>query len=92
MIKHYASFEHHGKTVFSVCGLRGKHRKYCLCFQCSKFKPDKRDENCAIANDVYNLCIAHNLTTPVFECPEFNPIQGKDGYMIWTISSIQETK
>jgi hypothetical protein len=50
--------------------LKGKHREYCLCFDCDNFCLGTSFK-CSIADDLYKLCCKHNLTTPVFECPEF---------------------
>ena len=77
----YEQYEHHGVRVWVRDDLKGKHRSFCLCFSCNKFKPGKPD-NCPIANDTYQNCVRHNLTTPVFECPVFeldkkNPCAGE---------------
>ena len=64
-------YEHHGAMVHVDSSLIGKHREHCLCFKCEKFKPETREGNCQIANKVYAVCVEHNLTTPVYECPVF---------------------
>ena len=69
----YVKYNHHGKDVWVHTELRGKHRDHCLCFQCSKFKPDNRAENCPIANKVYANCVQYNIVSPVWECPDFVP-------------------
>jgi hypothetical protein len=51
--------------------LKGKHRKYCLCHDCSRLNIQNRDANCEIANELFALCVRYDLTTPVFECPYF---------------------
>jgi hypothetical protein len=64
-------YEHHGQVVAVQDHLRGRHREHCLCFSgCAKFKPGSPD-NCPIASELYLLCVAHNLTTPVWECPRY---------------------
>jgi hypothetical protein len=64
-------YEHHGRTVFAISRLRGKHRDNCLCFQnCAKFKPNQPD-NCPIAKANYRLCVKYGITAPVGECPEY---------------------
>ena len=67
----YKQYVHHGKTVWVRDDLQGTHRQHCLCFACTKLNINDRKENCKIANELYKLCVKHNLTTPVFECPEF---------------------
>jgi len=64
-------YEHHGNNVKVRSDLKGKHRSYCLCWICNKFKPEDRENNCPIANDTYENCIKNKLVTPVWECPEF---------------------
>ena len=62
---------HHGKQVVVISDLKGKHREHCLCFGgCKHFKPGEPD-NCEIANDNFQLCLKHNIVTPVFECPKY---------------------
>ena len=66
----FEQYEHHGVMVWVDSDLKGKHRDICLCFKCKKFS-FVREENCATANLLYALDVKLNLTTPVFECPEF---------------------
>lgn len=54
--------------------LKGLHRNHCLCWKCGNFTPENRDLNCPIANLVYAVCVAENLTLPVWECPKFEMI------------------
>lgn len=68
----YEQYDHHGFNVWVRTDLKGKHRSFCLCFSCDRFKPGT-DQNCPIANATYQNCIRYGLTTPVFECPMFNP-------------------
>jgi hypothetical protein len=67
----YILYDHHGALVWVRKDLKGTHREHCLCFKCKKFKPEDRRQNCKIASELYKLCVKHNLTTPVFECPQF---------------------
>lgn len=65
------SYQHHGNIVKVREDLKGKHRDYCLCHQnCAKFKPGQPD-HCRIAADTFNNCVKNKLTTPVWECPEY---------------------
>jgi hypothetical protein len=68
-------YEHHGAVVAVDEDLKGKHREHCLCFKCGWFKPEDRDKNCPIANLLFAVCVLHNLTTPVYECPEYEEIE-----------------
>ena len=50
---------------------KGLHRKHCLCHVCNKFIPEDRDSNCTRANLVFSVCVALDMTLPVWECPAF---------------------
>jgi len=63
-------YEHHGKQVSVRADLRGRHREFCLCYQCGKFKPNEPG-NCPIAQAVYKACVKLGITTPMWECPQF---------------------
>lgn len=73
----FETYEHHGQIVWVNQDLKGKHRDHCLCYKCSKFNPDDRDNNCTIANTLYQLCIMFTIVTPVYECKEFNPTENE---------------
>jgi len=64
-------YEHHGAMVWTRSDLKGKHREYCLCFKCKKLNTRNREDNCNIANTLFDLDVKYSLTTPVFECPLF---------------------
>jgi hypothetical protein len=64
-------FDHHGAIVSCREDLKGKHREYCLCFQCDKLFVDDLDKNCKIAQALFRLDILAEITTPVFYCKEF---------------------
>jgi hypothetical protein len=51
--------------------LHGIHRMHCLCYDCKKFKPENRAENCKTANLV-------NITPPVWGCPEFKEKESEE--------------
>jgi hypothetical protein len=57
-------------TVWVNSELKGKHRQHCLCFSCEKFIPNT-ENNCKIAKEVFKNCVTFNITTPMYECPEF---------------------
>ena len=67
----YEKYPHHQKEVWVRSDLKGSHRDHCLCFSCKDFHPDEPN-NCNIAQAIFRNCIAYSVTTPVFECPEFN--------------------
>ncbi len=64
------TYKHHGWTVFVDSELKGKHRDHCLCFKCDKFKPNT-SENCPIAQATFENCVRYGITTPMYECPEY---------------------
>ena len=71
----YERYKYHGKEVFVNSKLKGKHRDHCLCFACSKFTPNNRQNNCEIANICYYNCVLFNIVTPVYECQSFSEKQ-----------------
>jgi len=65
-------YNHHGTDVKVQEHLKGKHREHCLCFQgCKKFKPGT-DDNCKRAQHLFTFCVLLNMTTPVWECPDYD--------------------
>ncbi len=66
-------FHHNDEPVFVLRKLKGKHRKYCLCHYCGNFHPGKGN-NCKIAQKNYELCKRYNITSPVWECPDFSHV------------------
>jgi len=64
-------YEHHGTMVAVREDLKGLHREYCLCHSCAKFKPNT-PENCEIAQAVFENCVRFHITTPMWECPEYD--------------------
>jgi len=67
----YEQYTHHGKKVWVIKEMKGKHRTVCLCFRCKKFNPLDRDKNCPVANMVYSMCVLQDLVLPVWECKDF---------------------
>lgn len=64
-------YEHHGYEVWSMPHMAGKHKEHCMCHRCSKFHPFDLD-NCPIAQALFEFDVKHGVTTPVFECKEFD--------------------
>ncbi len=65
-------YEHHGGQVWVRSELRGLHRRHCLCHACALFKPNT-PENCPQAQELYEFCVKHNATAPMWECSGFQP-------------------
>jgi hypothetical protein len=85
----HLQYEHHGTMVWVREDLKGKHRSFRLCHSCARFKPGQPD-NCHIANDTYQNCVRHGLTTPVFECPAFD--HRKDRPTSGQVVTLEEAK
>jgi len=68
----FEKYIHHGSETWVRSEIKGKHREYCLCFSCDKFNLTDREKNCPKANMLYALDVALKMTTPVFECEDFN--------------------
>ena len=64
-------YEHHENEVAVRKNLKGKHRQYCLCFTCGNFNMKDPEKKCKIADELYQFCVKHGLTTPVWECPYY---------------------
>jgi hypothetical protein len=64
---------HHNKNMSVQKHLKGKHGKYCLCYQnCKFFSLDNPNLNCDIANKLFQFNIENNIVTPVFECEKYD--------------------
>ena len=72
----YEQYEHWpGKDfVWVRSDLRGRHREHCLCHSCKKLDVTDRKKNCPRANELFAYCVKWDMTTPVWECPEFEPL------------------
>ena len=71
-------YEHHGHEVFVNSEHKGKHRQHCLCWQgCAHFRPELGEDNCYIANLLFNFDTQFHMVTPVFECPKYEPSAGE---------------
>ena len=68
----FEKYKHHDGEVWVRSDLKGKHRENCLCMQgCKKFKPNDFENHCKKASLLYAYCRLNNMTTPVWECPDF---------------------
>ena len=63
---------HYGWNVWVDPELKGKHREHCLCYKCGRFAP-ATDNHCPIANENFKFCQKYGMTTPVYECPWWEP-------------------
>jgi hypothetical protein len=77
----FVTYSHHNEVVWTRLSTRGLHRMVCLCYSCKSFKPET-PANCPIAQRVYETCLQHNLTTPVFECPKFEFSQETENHFL----------
>ena len=76
----FEKYQHHPPgEVWVQSDLKGLHRSHCLCYACQLFFPHNRAKNCKLANALYDFCIEHNMTTPVWECPAFVPPEETEG-------------
>jgi len=71
--KKTTKYFHHDCEVSTFVEMKGRHREFCLCHNfCKHFKPGEPD-NCEIAEKNFALCVEHCVTTPVIECPMYEP-------------------
>lgn len=69
-------YVHHGREVAVCSELRGKHREHCLCYACGAFYAEPK---CPIASALYAFDCTHGVTTPVWECASWGPVQSSTG-------------
>jgi hypothetical protein len=70
----YKHFFGGGKSVIMTVvneSLKGKHKQHCLCYMNCKFFHPGEDNNCDIADTLYNICVDYNVVTPVWECEKY---------------------
>jgi len=67
----YIQYKHHGEYVFVRDDLFDRHKEYCLCYKCQKFKPKEDNINCEIAKSLFKLDCRYHIVTPVWECKKF---------------------
>jgi hypothetical protein len=64
----------HEAKVAVIEANKGKHRDNCLCFQgCGNYRPGT-PAHCPIAQALFEFDVEHDLTTPVWECPEYTSV------------------
>ena len=65
-----------GKELAVQEELVGKHRGHCLCWQeCIHFKPNEED-NCPVAQSLFEFNKKFGVTTPVWECETYESKNG----------------
>lgn len=69
-------YVHHGKEVSVRGDLKGKHWDHCLCATCEKLNTEDPDVNCPVACELFQLCVRHDLVSPVWECPNYKAKNG----------------
>lgn len=51
--------------------LNNRQKEFCMCWDCSKFKPEDEDKGCPVIQSVLQLAGSHSIVLPVWECPLF---------------------
>ena len=46
-----------------------------LCYACQCFDPDRREKNCPIANQLFDIAVENHVATPVTRCASFKPLE-----------------
>jgi len=78
----FIKYVHHGINMWVRNALKGKHRLVCCCYHCDKFHPGK-ENNCPIAQALYEFDVDNSVTTPVWEC---------EGFEFTDTPDVEETK
>lgn len=74
----FKQYDHNGRQVWVRTNLLGRHKDHCLCFRCKKLNLVDKDKSCPVASILYAFNVAHNIVTPVWECPNFE-LEASDG-------------
>lgn len=48
--------------------LNNRQKEFCMCWDCSQFKPESDDKGCQIICSVLQLATSQNIILPVWEC------------------------
>lgn len=67
----YENYERNGKKAWVRSDLKGRHKEFCMCWDCKKFTPDTEDKGCPIIKQVLDTAAHHNIVLPVWECGVF---------------------
>lgn len=46
-----------------------------LCYACERFDPDRREKNCPIANQLFDIAVENHVAMPVTRCASFKPLK-----------------
>ena len=63
----------YGVEVFSNLDADELRKTECLCLNCGNLRLDSREDNCPIANRLYDICVAENVAMQITRCPIFVP-------------------
>ena len=69
----FVKYNHHNSDRYVREDLIGKHKEYCLCYSCEKFKPNTA-ENCDIAGSLHAFDVRNNVRALIWDCPEFEEV------------------
>lgn len=64
--------EHYGATVWVNPTTESLRREECLCLNCGKLKPGKKD-NCDKAQRFFRICRIANIALAVTRCATWEP-------------------
>ncbi len=67
----YESHERNGVQSWVRNDLKNRQKEYCMCWDCSLFKPDQADKGCLKIKKVLDLAQENQQVLPVWECPDF---------------------
>lgn len=69
-------YEHNGKMMSVIKGLKDKHKKSSLCWRnCKYFLPNEPEKNCDRAQKLLEFDEENGVTTPVWECDKYDAKQ-----------------
>lgn len=68
----------HPRRLFASSVGEPLRTQICLCYACANFDSDRREKNCRIANELFDMAVKHDIAMPVTRCPKFKPLPGVD--------------
>ncbi len=67
----YSQKEKNGSMIWVREDLFNRQKEFCMCWDCSKFAPERDDKGCPIIRQVLALAAEKKIVLPVWECAEF---------------------
>lgn len=67
----FERFNFHGNPVWTEKRLKGRHADFSLCYKCAKLRTYDREQNCDMANTLYDFVRKNGGVAVRMYCPDF---------------------